>query len=597
MTPNNVLDIFRIPVLLIIAALCLFNTSKVEAMPEAVGIDLFGPFSISPEGEFTFLDIGDTLPADGVSYFFFDVLLLDANGDILNDWRNEVASIEVTGSAIATIFCYENNHNGMNDGSTSCEPQITNTVAETVAITFTLNGTEYNFGNITFRTASVINNTTISQTGSLVPDADGVDSTTLNFQLNDINNEPLMVGGDTLFVTTTGDAELSAVTDNEDGTYSVTVTNTTIETVDLSLNINNVDSFENIASITFRSTPIAANTTFIQTGSISPDTDGVDSTTFTFQLNDSNNSPTTVGGDQVTVSSTGTAVVSPVVDNNDGTYSVNITNTVAETVSLSIEVNGTLRPNIASITFNGGQPPEPPAGPADAFNTIVSVSGANLEANGTDAWNVTIQLVDTNNNELSIGGDDVEITTTSNAAVSDVVDNGNGSYSVSITNTTAEIVALDLSINGTSINNIVSTTFFAGAIDPTQTQITSTNNEDGSVDLSIQLADANGNPITTGGADIIVNTTGSASTNGVTDNGDGTYLVTVTNAAGGSTDISLTINGQASGTVLSDLTIPGEPEPDPEPVTPLNVGGGGGSLNWLALLLLGLGLFRKKIVF
>ena len=58
------------------------------------------------------------------------------------------------------------------------------------------------------------------------------------------------------------------------------------------------------------------------------------------------------GGDIVTITATGDAVVSAVTDNNDGTYSATVTNATAETSVVSGTVNGKALTDTKDIVFS-----------------------------------------------------------------------------------------------------------------------------------------------------------------------------------------------------------------------------------------------------
>jgi uncharacterized protein (TIGR02145 family) len=84
--------------------------------------------------------------------------------------------------------------------------------------------------NTGITTATVGNSTLTASTATV--DADGSTTSTITLQAKDANNNNLSVGGLTVTMIRSGSsATLSSVTDNNDGTYTATIKNTTAETV------------------------------------------------------------------------------------------------------------------------------------------------------------------------------------------------------------------------------------------------------------------------------------------------------------------------------------------------------------------------------
>lgn len=142
--------------------------------------------------------------------------------------------------------------------------------------------------------------------------------------------------------------------------------------------------------------------------SVSPN----ESTTAILRLVDENNELLVVGGDNVSFSITGSAVLSDVTDNNNGSYSVSISNNIEEEVVLSATVNEITIPSQATIRF------ETVVDSTDAiiafgdenngagFNNInLSESQSNepkpiLDLNGFDT-NATVRCVSSGTNNFS----------------------------------------------------------------------------------------------------------------------------------------------------------------------------------------------------
>ncbi|MEQ6118274.1 Ig-like domain-containing protein, partial [Reichenbachiella sp. MALMAid0571] len=124
------------------------------------------------------------------------------------------------------------------------------------------------------------------------------------------------------------------------------------------------------AEITFTvgsADPTNGNTTIAATSPVVAD--GASTSTVTVQLADAQGNLLTASGGTVTLSSTGSAVVSGVTDNNDGTYTATVTNVVAETVTISGALDAVAITDDAEITFTVGS-----ADPTNGNTTIAATS-------------------------------------------------------------------------------------------------------------------------------------------------------------------------------------------------------------------------------
>ena len=79
--------------------------------------------------------------------------------------------------------------------------------------------------------------------------------------------------------------------------------------------------------------------------------DGVAVSAITVTLSDSNGNQLPASGGLVALSTTGSGIISAVVDNNDGTYTATMINGTAETVTLSGTVNGVAISSTFDIVF------------------------------------------------------------------------------------------------------------------------------------------------------------------------------------------------------------------------------------------------------
>ncbi|WP_221411218.1 Calx-beta domain-containing protein [Roseivirga ehrenbergii] len=99
-----------------------------------------------------------------------------------------------------------------------------------------------------------------------------------------------------------------------------------------------------------RPDPANSNTTITASPSILV-ADGVSTSIITVILSNANGDPLLISGGTVTLTTTGSASLSAVVDNTDGTYTATLTNTVAEDVTITGQVNGEDITNNALVIF------------------------------------------------------------------------------------------------------------------------------------------------------------------------------------------------------------------------------------------------------
>jgi alpha-tubulin suppressor-like RCC1 family protein len=131
---------------------------------------------------------------------------------------------------------------------------------------------------------------------------------------------------------------LSGVTDNDDGTYTATLTSaTTAGTARVTGTVNGV-SITDDAAVEFTPGPADPSRTTADV----PDGTAGNPTVITVTTRDANGNPLTAGGDAVVVSVTGSNTATPgVTDNGDGTYTAQYTPTVPGNDLVAITLNGT----------------------------------------------------------------------------------------------------------------------------------------------------------------------------------------------------------------------------------------------------------------
>ncbi|MFZ9856575.1 MAG: invasin domain 3-containing protein, partial [Limisphaerales bacterium] len=203
--------------------------------------------------------------------------------------------------------------------------------------------------NVTPGSASTAQTTITASPSSLI--ANGTSTSTITVQLKDAYGNNLSASGGTILLNTTL-GTLGSVTDNNNGTYTATLTSgVTGGTATITGTLGGA-SLSNSASVVLTDASLSTSTLSATPSSITAD--GTSTSTITVQLkNSSGNDLSTSGG--VVVLNTTLGSLGSVTDNNNGTYTATLT---AGTVAGSATITGTLGGNAfvddASVTLVAG---------------------------------------------------------------------------------------------------------------------------------------------------------------------------------------------------------------------------------------------------
>ncbi len=178
----------------------------------------------------------------------------------------------------------------------------------------------------------------------------------------------------------------------------------------------------------------------------------------------------------------------------------------------------TVVPPATQIAANAGDAQTAIAGAVVAIAPSVIVK---------DAYNYPVSGVTVTFAVASGGGSATALTATTNAAGIATV----GSWTLGAKAGADTLTATSAALTGSPVT--FTATGVAGPADPAQSTIVASNTDitagDGTQVITVTVRDANGNPVTTGGADVAITlVSGTGFVGPVTDNGDGTYSATVT---------------------------------------------------------------------
>jgi hypothetical protein len=199
------------------------------------------------------------------------------------------------------------------------------------------------------------------------------------------------------------------------------------------------------------------------------------------------------------------------------------------------------------------------ADPADPAQTTITASAASVSVD--DGATIIVQAKD-GTADLTTGGDAVILNSTGASAVSSPIDNGDGTYTATLNDSSLETATVSGTINGdpiTSGDAVI--TFTPGAPVGAQSTITpsttSASVDDSSPTVIVQARDQYGNLVTADGATVVLSNDNTGPL-AVSDNHDGTYAATVIETVAPQTDtISGSIDGDpiSTGDAIIDFTV------------------------------------------
>ncbi|MBF7997452.1 Ig-like domain-containing protein [Rahnella laticis] len=265
------------------------------------------------------------------------VTVTDANG---NPLAGTAVTFSITGSAHLSAVTANT------DSSGRAQVNLTDTLAETVQVTAKL-ATGSSMTKATDFVAD-LDSAVLSVSSATGARADGNAANTATITLKDNSGNPLP--GQTINLAITGSAKLSissGVTDNN-GQVVVTMTDVTAETITLTASLSNgKQSTAQATFIGFSVSALAASATSLSA-------DGIESSTLTATVTDA--SGVVVANTPVAFTVSGSAKLSAVTvtTNGAGTAQVTLTDTVAETATITAKAQGNANDpgKTASVTFN-----------------------------------------------------------------------------------------------------------------------------------------------------------------------------------------------------------------------------------------------------
>jgi Invasin, domain 3 len=411
-----------------------------------------GPASGSP-GTSTIAASPASIPANAVSASTVTVRLADANANQLQRGGDSV----VLSTDAGVLSGVTDNGDG-----TYTATLTSATSAGIATITGTVNGQPINSqAQVSFTpvTADAANTTITAAPSSVTAGA----NSTITVQAKDSSGVNLSTGGDTVSLTATQGA-LGPVTYIGNGRYTATLrtfgfNSGTTSTITGQINGQVIGHPASVTITAVSVGPADPNRATISSSRSVLIADGVSTAAITVKLYDSSMQALTTGGDSVTLSTTA-GTLSSVTDLGNGSYRATLTAPISSASDALItgRVNGT--PMTATKTVRMF------AGPADPSTSTIVASPSPVTANGIDTSVVTVTLKDAHDNPEQFGGDTVSLTTDA-GTLDAVTDNGNGTYTATLTSaTSAALATISGTVGGQAMSSQAQVTFVAAPAPP-----------------------------------------------------------------------------------------------------------------------------------
>ncbi|MFD1176923.1 invasin domain 3-containing protein [Paenibacillus puldeungensis] len=478
-----------------------------------------------------------SLTADGTSQAVITVKLKDAQGNALTSGGEKVA----ISSTLGKVSDVTDQGNGSYT-ATLTAPKTTGTAT----IGASVGGTPLSSTlSVQFvpGAVSLTNSTVELDKATLI--ADGTSQAVITVKLKDAQGNALTSGGEKVTIASTLGA-VSEVTDHRDGSYTATLTAPKmIGTATISAGVGG-SSLSSTASVQFVPGAVSLTNSTVTVDKATLTADGTSQAVITVKLKDAQGNALTSGGEKVTITST-LGAVSEVADHVDGSYTATLTAPkTAGTATIGASVGGTPLSSTVSVKFVPGA--------VSLTNSTVAVDKSTLVADGTSQAMITVKLKDAQGNALTSGGEKVAISSTL-GKVSDVTDQGNGSYTATLTApTTLGSAKITASVDGSPLESTVNVQLLPGTVSSSKSTITASDmvvRADGISKASISVILKDGYDHTLAGKRVMLQASEGSS---VIDNVYGTTaenglaVFSVSNVA--AENITYSATEEASGTTL-----------------------------------------------
>lgn len=393
--------------------------------------------------------------------------------------------------------------------------------------------------------------------------ADGSEQIKVTVQLKDADgNDYTSSGGDIKFGELSG-LTLKSYQDNEDGTYTGVFTSETSKTFNITASIAG-SALSSSIDIEFTAV-LDTNSADFSLDKSSASADGVDVITVTLQLKDKEGDDYTSSGGAVVFDTPNGLTKFDSQDNGDGSYTVKYKSSLSGSYTMGASLDGSKF--VESITFEFTPV-------LDLSNTEFTRDKSSANADGSDVITVTIQLKDSEGNNYTSSGGTLQLSMPTGVSSVTSQDNGDGTYTVSFSSSSAGNKSVGVSIGGTQLSRSISLSYaqvlnLSAAVFSRDKESANANGSD-QITVTVQLKDTNGTDYTSSAGEISFSVPSGVTEKSKTDNGDGSYTAVFTTVNAGTytfgarigstqlaNDVELTFNSVidlSQSTLQADIT-------------------------------------------
>lgn len=333
------------------------------------------------------------------------------------------------------------------------------------------------------------------------------------------------------------------------GTYMFSLRSKLAQAATLVVAVNGVALAERPIVEFVAGTATEANSS-VSVSNLTPRADGMAAAGVTVTLVDEFLNPVTglTGTDFVIDLGATSALAGPISDIGGGQYTFDVTNTVAEDVTVTVTAQGVTLLDTPTIVFQAG-------GVSASQSTVMPVPTTGVIADGTDASTVTVTVRDANGNlidDLTDADFTVDAGGATATAVTPTPTVDDGEYTFDVTSLVASTFTIVVTAGTIELDQQPTITFDHGDVSSTDSEVTANPATGVTADgvatstVTVLLKDANLNPIPDTTLSIVVS--GTAQTGAVTQPTPGEYQFTVTNE----TAETVTVTVSVGATQLTD---------------------------------------------
>ncbi|TVR19189.1 MAG: T9SS C-terminal target domain-containing protein [Balneolaceae bacterium] len=293
--------------------------------------------------------------ADGSDEIAVAFQLLDSSGQPINTVSSDEFEIDAGGSATESAVEIVDDNDGI------YEFRLRNSTAETVGVAVTarsvlIDRIEVEFEEEPEPEDPVVDGSASGVSATSPHTADGSDASTVTVTVIGDDGNPMTGFSNSDFdIDLTGNAEASGVSHEGSGVYEFTVTNSTAQTVTVTVSVDGTE-LDETPQIVFEAEepedPVVDGSASGVSATSPHTADGSDASTVTVTvIGDDGNPMTGFSNSDFDIDLTGNAEASGVSHEGSGVYEFTVTNSTAQTVTVTVSVDGTELDETPQIVF------------------------------------------------------------------------------------------------------------------------------------------------------------------------------------------------------------------------------------------------------